>query len=406
LDKGTTFVGIGTSTPSYQLDVYYNDYVDTVASFASRNGTCTIDVAKGLDCSSDERLKKDVVSIDSTDSLSKILALRPINFRWNSQSTDERKHFGLIAQELETVFPELVSTDNNGYRTVAYSAFAPLLISSIQKQQDLITALQTQVQVPIPDSNIASVSSRLDTLNMKVSGWDSLFISIQSIIQSIQDSIVAIQNQLGLVQNDVSVTKDQVASLSASLANMNDWKEAMSTGSAVLGATDSAMLEKVATVSSLLVKDKLQVDGKATMFDLSVLNKLTAGTIVLGAGIDGDEINSSTGIRFQTLAQGPIDFMNGKVVINVDGSVEMTHLKLSTADPDKTTLGTATIPAGHTSMTINNASITGDSMVFITPTSFVDKPIYVNGKIPGVGFVVTVSSPAPQDIQFQWMIVN
>jgi hypothetical protein len=98
--------------------------------------------------------------------------------------------------------------------------------------------------------------------------------------------------------------------------------------------------------------------------------------------------------------------MNGKVVINVDGSVEMTHLKLSTADPDKTTLGTATIPAGHTSMTINNASITGDSMVFITPTSFVDKPIYVNGKIPGVGFVVTVSSPAPQDIQFQWMIVN
>ena len=84
----------------------------------------------------------------------------------------------------------------------------------------------------------------------------------------------------------------------------------------------------------------------------------------------------------------------------------MTHLKLNTTDPNTTTIGTGTITVGSTSMIIHSPAVTNTSMIFITPTTLIDKPIIVNRKMSGEGFEVSIATPMPNAVEFQWMIVN
>jgi hypothetical protein len=55
------------------------------------------------------------------------------------------KYFGFIAQEVEAVFPELVSTDENGQKFVSYTEFIPLLVEAFKEQQQTITIMQEQI---------------------------------------------------------------------------------------------------------------------------------------------------------------------------------------------------------------------------------------------------------------------
>ena len=60
---------------------------------------------------SDQRLKKDIATI--TDPLTKIKGLTGRTFKWKEDSTkfDDKTKFGFVAQEVETIVPELVSSD-------------------------------------------------------------------------------------------------------------------------------------------------------------------------------------------------------------------------------------------------------------------------------------------------------
>jgi len=132
-------VGIGTSSPSYKLDVYRSTDGD-VAGFTDANGSCTINpTSTALICSSDSRLKRDVNELEPT--LEKVLGLRSVNFKWINQ-TDDANRLGFIAQEVEKIFPEVVHTNQKGFKSVAYSNFVPLLVKSIQEQQEMINNLQ------------------------------------------------------------------------------------------------------------------------------------------------------------------------------------------------------------------------------------------------------------------------
>jgi hypothetical protein len=126
-------VGIGTTTPSHKL------YVN-----GTSGGT------NAWDNVSDKRLKKDVLSIEN--GLDKVMALRPITFNWNKTvnpelKLDDRNHLGFLAQEVETVLPQVVSTADDAMKTksVAYSDIVPVLTKAIQEQQAIIEAQQKQI---------------------------------------------------------------------------------------------------------------------------------------------------------------------------------------------------------------------------------------------------------------------
>lgn len=74
-----------------------------------------------------------------------MLKLRGVNFKKHAED-DDRVHIGVIAQEVEEVLPEVVSTqtDSNGesFKGVAYDKMVGLLIEAIKDQQKQIDALK------------------------------------------------------------------------------------------------------------------------------------------------------------------------------------------------------------------------------------------------------------------------
>ncbi|MCK4664411.1 MAG: tail fiber domain-containing protein [Bacteroidales bacterium] len=97
--------------------------------------------------SSDKRLKTNIVNLDNA--LEKVLKLRGVSFDWKTKEFAELKlsnehQIGVIAQEVEELFPELIKEDMNGYKAVSYSKFTPILIEAIKEQQKIIENLKIQ----------------------------------------------------------------------------------------------------------------------------------------------------------------------------------------------------------------------------------------------------------------------
>jgi hypothetical protein len=98
----TGLVGIGTASPSYRLDVQGGDIN---ASGSVRAG--------GVVLTSDARLKDVIQSWDNDDQIDLV------QFRWKN-NTDDREHFGYLAQEVQKVLPDAVHTDSKGTLSVNY----------------------------------------------------------------------------------------------------------------------------------------------------------------------------------------------------------------------------------------------------------------------------------------------
>ncbi|MEO1186041.1 MAG: tail fiber domain-containing protein, partial [Cyanobacteria bacterium J06636_27] len=98
--------------------------------------------AGGVFSSSDRRLKENIELLRNT--LSKLDKLGGYNYNYKAD-TDKRKQIGVIAQELEKVFPELIGYDDNGYKMVNYQGLIPVLIEAIKEQQLEITLLNKKV---------------------------------------------------------------------------------------------------------------------------------------------------------------------------------------------------------------------------------------------------------------------
>ena len=134
-------VGVGTATPQRTLHVL-TSADEAPVRFEDSNGYCEIDPTSATwNCTSDERLKKNISSLDNEDILNRLSQLRPVNFVWRSDSS-EAEQTGLIAQEVEDVFPSLVKTDEkSGYKSVSYGGFIPRILSGLQGLSDRVSSL-------------------------------------------------------------------------------------------------------------------------------------------------------------------------------------------------------------------------------------------------------------------------
>jgi hypothetical protein len=89
-------------------------------------GTLT---ASGSTFPSDLRLKTDIQPLENT--LAKVLNLRGVSYVMKADEAKERK-IGVIAQELEQEYPELVATNDNGMKSVAYANLTAVLIEAVK----------------------------------------------------------------------------------------------------------------------------------------------------------------------------------------------------------------------------------------------------------------------------------
>ncbi len=86
--------------------------------------------ASGAYSTSDRRWKKNIESLESP--LDKVLALKGVSYDWKDPNMGAHQ-IGLIAQEVEAIYPEFVSTDSNGYKSVNYASMVSPLIESIKE---------------------------------------------------------------------------------------------------------------------------------------------------------------------------------------------------------------------------------------------------------------------------------
>mgnify|MGYP003152613281 FL=1 len=82
--------------------------------------------------SSDERLKDNITPI--SEPLYKLSKVGGYTFDWNDkQDTYKGNDVGVVAQEIEEILPQLVTTRDTGYKAVKYEKIVPLLIESIKE---------------------------------------------------------------------------------------------------------------------------------------------------------------------------------------------------------------------------------------------------------------------------------
>ncbi|QQR99054.1 MAG: tail fiber domain-containing protein [Sphingobacteriales bacterium] len=101
----------------------------------------------GMPSCSDVRYKKDIYKINN--SLSNLMKIRGVNyyFKYNDfkdKNFSKEKQIGFIAQEIETIFPELVFTDEDGYKSVDYAKITPVLVEAIKELKNEIDGLRNE----------------------------------------------------------------------------------------------------------------------------------------------------------------------------------------------------------------------------------------------------------------------
>jgi hypothetical protein len=132
--SGNGNVGIGTTSPDTLLSVGSATPVGSVAHFENSTGSCYINpTTTSLSCSSDARLKTNVVPLSSDEGLAALLKLDPITFNWKTESATSSPHTGFIAQDVQPIFPDLVSQGPDGYYTLNYAGFTPYLVKAVQE---------------------------------------------------------------------------------------------------------------------------------------------------------------------------------------------------------------------------------------------------------------------------------
>ena len=101
-------------------------------------------------CVSDIRLKTNLEPL--TDVLDKIQDIRATRFDWNSEAIKLQvgkageRQIGMIAQDMEKVFPELVFTNTNGYKGLKYEQFTAVLLEAVKEQQQEIKDLTHRIE--------------------------------------------------------------------------------------------------------------------------------------------------------------------------------------------------------------------------------------------------------------------
>jgi hypothetical protein len=92
---------------------------------------------------SDEKLKTDIEEITRLET-EHILELTPVEYKY-IYDVDKKRHFGLIAQEVENIFPQLVTTNHEGFKNVNYIELIPILLSKIKDMNSEINNLKHDI---------------------------------------------------------------------------------------------------------------------------------------------------------------------------------------------------------------------------------------------------------------------
>ena len=153
-DGGITTVHYGFGISSFQQNYHVNTTAASHVFYAEgKNGDGTelmrikgdgdATLAGTLTQNSDRRLKKNIRPLETA--LPNLLQISGYTFNWKAANRSTDTQIGLIAQEVQAVYPELVAESNDGTLSVNYVGLVPVLIEALKTQQAEIEKLSAEV---------------------------------------------------------------------------------------------------------------------------------------------------------------------------------------------------------------------------------------------------------------------
>ena len=168
----STGVGVyGASSTSVPTSWTNGNYAGYFSGDVKVTGTLTATTST----TSDLRLKENVTNLNNNLAIGILSQLRPVSFTFKRDSTifytskdSSRIHYGLIAQEVRTILPDLVSEDGAGYLSVNYTELIPFLLQAINAQQTQIEALSEEINMLSNNSAVQKVSAKGRSNNLDI----------------------------------------------------------------------------------------------------------------------------------------------------------------------------------------------------------------------------------------------
>ena len=93
-------------------------------------------IADSFACASDMNLKKNIVNLDGA--LDKLDNIRGVYHDWIDENQSKDRQIGVIAQEVEAIYPELVTKGENGYLSVNYPKLTAVLIQAVKELKAIV----------------------------------------------------------------------------------------------------------------------------------------------------------------------------------------------------------------------------------------------------------------------------
>jgi len=125
-------------------------------------------LANGVWYTSDRRFKSNIETLPNA--LDKIMQLEGVSYlfktddypTWNFDTTPQ---IGFIAQDVERVFPELIKTNENGYKAVNYIQLVPVLVEAVKEQEEHIRGLEAEVnRIDALEAQVAQLETLVEQL--------------------------------------------------------------------------------------------------------------------------------------------------------------------------------------------------------------------------------------------------
>merc|ERR1711865_492182 len=154
-------ISLSTSTGDILLSATGTNKIVKVAAGNFQVGVAggsTIATATSWQTFSDRRLKADITSL-SAQSMAVVMALRPVAFRWLASGNGD---VGFIAQEVEAVMPDIVTSRDDGYKTVNYPRIGVHVVKALQEMKAAM------------DERFEKIESRLSSIDPQNASQESI----------------------------------------------------------------------------------------------------------------------------------------------------------------------------------------------------------------------------------------
>jgi DNA-binding transcriptional MerR regulator len=381
-------VGIGTALPAVNLHVASTSDAD-IFELQDSDGTCTANPEAGAvtwTCSSDRRLKSNIT--DAAGVLDNLMKLQIRDYTVNASGD---LMTGLIAQEVQQVMPELVSTGEDGYlRVTEVSSWK--LIKAIQELNDKISSIFTSLTTKSVTTDNLTVNGKsintivADEVNQQLARYTPPSTSSDTLahLSSLDDGVATVAGAVDYHAEEIASTSNRIDTLSANY----DQKTATLESNIALIATDSASISarvaalesqttqtetvsridalesQLASISSQLQSYELQTKNHESDLSLTATESALATEIASPATSSAEMTSPLQDLNLDVESAFISDFlsvMGDTILTNATVTTNLTVSTINTATGNLSLVGSLlTLDATGNAVTINgNLNVTG-----------------------------------------------